>query len=153
MKLYRERVPDRLEVAVSDRTHQRHRPARDLRTNETPTPLRILLFVPFVLLIVLPIFLYGMHVGQGIMPTVTNYFYTISDPSSSPIPTPPPSFPTSFPQVGMIRYTVQAGDSCDEMLTIQMRMEDAGQIFSDANPNTVKALDGLIGEDCHALQP
>lgn len=116
-------------------------------------PLRMLLFVPFALLMVLPIFLYGMQVGQGIMPIVTNYFYTISDPSSTPIPTPPPSFPSSLPQMGMIRYTVQAGDSCDEMLTIQMRMEDAGQIFSDANPNTVKALDGLIGEDCHALQP
>jgi len=34
-----------------------------------------------------------------------------------------------------------------------MHMTDAGQIFSDANPNTVKALDNAIGQDCHALQP
>jgi len=94
-----------------------------------------------------------MHIGQHIVPNITDFFYTISDPSPSPTPTALLSFPTSLPQVGMIPYKVQAGDSCDEILTIQMRMKDAGQLFSDANPNTVKALDNLIGQDCHRLQP
>jgi hypothetical protein len=48
---------------------------------------------------------------------------------------------------------VKAGDACDEILAYQMRMADAGQIFSDVNPNTVKALDNVIGQDCHKLQP
>src|SRR5260370_34905888 len=39
------------------------------------------------------------------------------------------------------------------MLTVQMHMADAGQIFSDVNPNTVKALSSVMGRDCHALQP
>ncbi len=138
---------------MSDRSHQRHKHEGDLRTNVLTRPLRLLLFVPFVLLIVLPVFLYGVRVGQRIMPTVTNYFYTISGPSLSPIPTTITSFPTSLPQVSVIPYTVQAGDSCDEILTIQMRMQDAGQIFSDANPNTVKSLGRFIGQNCHALQP
>jgi len=32
-------------------------------------------------------------------------------------------------------------------------MADAGQIFSDANPNTVQALNGVVGHNCHGLQP
>ncbi len=32
-------------------------------------------------------------------------------------------------------------------------MQDAGHLFSDANPNTVKALGSFIGQNCHALQP
>jgi hypothetical protein len=39
------------------------------------------------------------------------------------------------------------------MLTYHMHMSDAGQIFSDANPVTVKALNAALGQDCHALQP
>ncbi len=147
------RVPDRLEVAVSDRIHQRQRHAGNLRTNVLSMFLRILLFVAVVFFIVLPIFQYGMHIGQRIMPVVTNFFYTMSDPPPSPTPTPLPSFPTSLPQMGVITYTVQADESCDEILQVQMRMADAGQIFSDANPNTVKALDKLVRQDCHALQP
>jgi len=138
---------------VSGRIHQRHRHARDLRAIVHAIPWRIFIFVPVVLLIILPVFQYGMRVGQRIVPAVTNFFYTISGPPPSPIPTPLPSFPTSLPQAGVIPYTVQDGESCDEILTIQMRMADAGQIFSDANPNTVKALDSLVGQNCHALQP
>ncbi len=32
-------------------------------------------------------------------------------------------------------------------------MANAGQVFSDVNPNTVKALNSSLGQDCHALQP
>jgi hypothetical protein len=58
-----------------------------------------------------------------------------------------------LPQVGSLLYTVQGGDSCDEVLAVQMNLVDAGEIFSDLKPNTVKALDAAIGQDCHALQP
>jgi len=138
---------------VSESSHPRRRYERNLWTNALPMFLRLLVFVPLVLFIVLMVFLYGMRVGQRIMPAVTNYFYTVTGPSPSPTSMPLTSFPTSLPLVGMIPYTVQAGDSCDEILTIQMRMNDAGQLFSDANPNTVKALDSLIGQNCHAIQP
>jgi len=69
------------------------------------------------------------------------------------VPTPYPQFPTNLPQPGSILYTVQVGDSCDEILTVQMHMADAGQIFTDVNPNTVNALDNQVGQDCHAIQP
>lgn len=138
---------------MSGRIHRRHRPAGDLRAIMHTIPWPILIFVPVVLLIVLPVFQYGVRAGQRILPAVTNFFYTISGLPPSPISTPLPSFPTSLPQVGVLLYTVQAGESCDKILTMQMRMVDAGQIFSDANPNTVKALDSLIGQDCHGLQP
>lgn len=58
-----------------------------------------------------------------------------------------------LPQVGSLLYTVQQGDSCDEIVAVQMRMSDAGTIFSDVKPNTVKALDASVGLDCHSLQP
>ncbi len=114
---------------------------------------RLLILVPLLLIIACPVFLYGTQVGQRILPAVTNFFYTISGPPSPPSPTPLPAFPTSLPQPGSLLYTVLAGDSCDEILTVQMHMADAGQIFSDANPNTVKALNGVIRQNCHALQP
>ncbi len=34
-----------------------------------------------------------------------------------------------------------------------MRMADASQIFSDANPKTVKALNAAVGQNCGDLQP
>jgi hypothetical protein len=58
-----------------------------------------------------------------------------------------------LPQAGSLLYTAQGGDSCDSILTYQMRMADAGQVFSDVNPATVKALDASLSQDCHALQP
>ena len=48
---------------------------------------------------------------------------------------------------------MQVGDSCDAILAAQMHMADAGQIFTDVNPSTVRALDNLIGQDCHTIQP
>ena len=138
---------------MSGRLHQRHRPAGYLRAIMHAIPWRFLMLAPIVLLIVLPLFQYGMHAGQRILPAVTNFIYSLSGPPPSPAPTPLPSFPTSLPQAGIVLHTVQTGESCDEILTVQMRMADAGQIFSDANPNTVKVLDSLVGQNCHALQP
>ena len=138
---------------MSGRIHQRHTPAGNLRAIMHVIPWRFLILAPLVLVIVVPVFQYGMRVGRRLMPAMTNFFYDISGPPLSPVPTPMPSFPTSLPQAGVVLYSVQADESCDEILTIQMRMADAGQIFSDANPDTVKALDSLVGQDCHALQP
>lgn len=138
---------------MSGRVHRRNRPAGNLRAIMHAIHWRFLILVPILLIIVVPAFLYGMRVGQRILPSITNFFYNITGSSPSPTPMPLPSFPTSLPQAGLSLYTVQADESCDEILAIQMRMADAGQIFSDANPNTVKALDSLVGQDCHAIQP
>jgi hypothetical protein len=138
---------------VSDRVHRPNRLAGNLRAIRHAIPWRFLILAPILIMIALPVFLYGMRAGQRILPAVTNFFYNISGHQPSSIPTPLPSFPTSLPRAGLLLYTVQAGESCDEILAIRMRMADAGQIFSDANPNTVKALDSVVGQDCHKLQP
>src|SRR5690242_6639741 len=98
---------------MSDRSPQRRRYRGGLWAKVLSRPLGLLILIPFVFLIVLPVFQYGLHVGQGIMPSVTNYFYTISGPTPSAVPTQPTSFPTLLPQIGVLPYTVQAGDSCD----------------------------------------
>lgn len=116
-------------------------------------PWKLLLLLPIIVLLAIPTYLFGARIGSRLLPSATNFFYTLGGPGPSPTPTPYPSFPTILPQAGSILYTAQGGDSCDEILTFQMRMARAGQIFSDVNPNTVKALDKALGQDCHALQP
>jgi hypothetical protein len=114
--------------------------------------LRLLLVMSYLLIIGIPAFLLGSRVGQRVLPTLTNYFYNSSGtPPPTPIPLEP--FPTRLPKPGSLLYISQPGDSCDEILSTQMQMTDAGQIFTDANPNTVKALNSAIGQNCHALQP
>src|SRR6266699_6490456 len=125
----------------------------NLRPIARATPWRLLLLLPILIILAFPAFLFGTKQGQRLLPALTSYFYNISGPTLSPTPTPLPPFSTLLPQAGSILYSVLAGDSCDEILTIQMHMVDASQIFSDANPNTVKALDSVIGQNCHALQP
>lgn len=136
---------------MTDQVHSRRSPRLNLRSVIQALPWRLFLLMPILLLVGIPAFLFGTRVGQRVLPTLTNFFYNISGPP--PTPTPLPPFPTALPQPGPLLYTVQAGDSCDEILMLQMHMVDAEQIFSDANPNTVKALENAIGRDCHALQP
>lgn len=114
---------------------------------------RVLLLILALLILAFPAFRFGTSVGQRILPAVTGFFYNISAPPPPPTPTPLPPFATSLPQPGSLLYTVLPGDSCNEILSVQMHMVDAGQVFSDANPNTVKALGNVIGRDCHKLQP
>lgn len=128
-------------------------PGENLRPIVRATPWRLLLLLPILIILAFPAFLFGTKQGQRLLPALTSYFYNISGPPPSPTPTPLPPFSTLLPQAGSIPYSVLAGDSCDEILTIQMHMVDAGQIFSDANPNTVRALNNVIGQNCHALQP
>ena len=128
-------------------------PEENPRAIANAIPWRLLLLLPILIIMAFPAFLFGTKQGQHLLPALTNFFYNLSGPAPLPAPTPLPPFPNILPRPGSILYTVQAGDSCDEILTIQMRMTDAGQIFSDANPNTVKALNNVVGQNCHALQP
>ena len=135
------------------RIHPRRTPTENLRVVIQALPWRLLLLMPILLVVGIPTFLFGTRVGQRLLPSLTHYFYNISGTPPLPTPTPLPPFPTALPRPGSLLYTVQVGDSCDEILAFQMHMVDAGQIFSDANPTTVKALDNAIGQHCHALQP
>ncbi|HYT28585.1 MAG TPA: hypothetical protein VEL72_06180 [Ktedonobacteraceae bacterium] len=138
---------------MAGRVSPRSTPAENLRIVLRAIPWRLLLLLPVLLVLAFPAFLFGTSTGQRLLPALTNYFYNLSGPPASPVPTPYPQFPTNLPQPGSILYTVQVGDSCDEILTVQMHMADAGQIFTDVNPNTVNALDNQVGQDCHAIQP
>jgi len=142
-----------METTMPDRIHPRSTPAEKLWGVIRAIHWQVLLLIGILLVLAYPAFKYGIGAGQRIFPAVTNFFYHISGPPPPPTPTPLPAFPASLPQAGSLLYTAQPADSCDEILAVQMHMTDAGQIFSDANPNTVKALDNAIGQDCHALQP
>jgi hypothetical protein len=137
--------------------------ARRFRPRSTPRenigvifhsfPWKVLLILPIFVVLVIPTYEFGSHAVSGVIPGLTNFFYGIANTSPQPTPIPIPAFPTVLPQVGSLRGTVGDGSSCDEILAFQMRMADAGQIFSDAQPSTVGALDRAIGQDCHKLQP
>ncbi len=137
---------------MAGRVYRRSTPAENLRVVIRKIPWRVLLLIPVLLVIAFPVFLFGTHAGQRLLPALTNYFYNLGSPAS-PTPTPYPAFPAVLPQPSSLLYTVQEGDNCDEILSTQMHMSDAGQVFSDAAPASVKALDSAIGQDCHALQP
>lgn len=139
---------------MARRLHSPHStPTENLRRIIRSVPWRLLILLPILILVAIPAFSFGTHVGQGVLPTVTKFFYNISGPPPPPVPTPLPALPAVLPQPGAIHYTVQGGDACDEILSFQMHMANAGTIFTDSKPNTVKALDAAIGHDCHALQP
>ncbi len=137
---------------MAGRVYRRSTPAENLRIVLHAIPWRLLLLIPVLLILAFPAFLFGTGAGQRLLPALTKYFYNLGSPPT-PAPTPYPAFPSALPQPGSLLYTVQAGDSCDEILTTQMSMSDAGQIFSDTVPASVRALDSAIGQDCHALQP
>ncbi len=138
---------------MAGRVQRRSTARENMRAVAHVIPWRLLLLLPIIAIFAFPAFLFGTKQGQRLLPALTNYFYNVSGPPPAPTPTPVPPFPSLLPQPGSILYSVQAGDSCDEILTIQMHMADASQIFSDANPNTVKALNNVLGQNCHAIQP
>ncbi|GAC1358233.1 MAG: hypothetical protein NVSMB38_41210 [Ktedonobacteraceae bacterium] len=128
-------------------------PGENVRIVARSIPWKLLLFIPILVVLAVPAYLFASNAGKNIVPGVTSFFYGLSAPPSPPAPTPQPAFPRVLPQAGSLLYTVQGGDSCDSILAYQMRMTNAGQVFSDVNPNTVKALNASLGQDCHALQP
>jgi hypothetical protein len=138
---------------MARRFHPRSRPAENLRIVLATIPWKLLLLIPLLVAVAIPTYLFGSRLGTQIFPSITKLFYTASGPAPTVLPTPYPAFPTVLPLAGSLRYTTGAGDSCDSVLTFQMNMNDAGQVFSDVKPETVKALDKTVGLDCHALQP
>ena len=128
-------------------------PGENVRIVARSIPWKLLILIPILVTLAIPAYLVAANAGKGVIPGITKVFYGLSGPPSPAVPTPQPAFPTVLPQAGSLLYTVQGGDSCDSILTYQMRMANAGQVFSDVNPNTVKALNTALGQDCHALQP
>ncbi len=128
-------------------------PAENLRIVMRAIPWQFLLALSILILSAIPAYLLGVRLGARVVPNVTNFFVDLGAPPASATPTPLPPFTTALPQPGSLLYTVQEGDNCDEVLVFQMHMADAGQIFSDVRPNTVKALGEAMGENCHKLQP
>ena len=115
--------------------------------------LKLMVLLPIILVVAIPTYIYAAHAGGTVVPSVTNLFYNLSNGPAASAPTPVPDYPTVLPRVGSIAYSVAAGDSCDGILAQQMNMSSASEVFSDANPPTVKALDQTLGLDCHQLQP
>src|SRR5579864_9560331 len=132
-------------------------------TGENPTSKKLPAFlkklpprkrlIPMLLVLLgLVAFLYGASIGRNVFAGTTHFFYSLADESVAS-PTPQPPLPNHLPQVGTILYTVQEGDSCDDILTYQMHMYQAGEVFSDVKPETVRALGAALGQDCHRIQP
>lgn len=138
---------------MSRRFHPRSTPVENLRVITRALPWKLFLLLPVLLVVAVPTYLYGARVGGGTLNNLTNYFYSLAAPQAAETPTPQPAFTVALPQVGPVLYTTQVGDNCDSALTFQMRMNDAGQIFSDVKPETIKALNAALGQNCGNLQP
>jgi hypothetical protein len=117
-------------------------------------PWKLLILLPVLIGVAIPAYIYSAHAGNTVLPSITSWFYTLSNAAPlQPSPTPLPPLPSVLPRVGAVSYTVGSGDSCDSILAYHMHMYSAGEVFSDVKPETVRALDQTIGQDCHRLQP
>jgi hypothetical protein len=123
------------------------------RRGQRRIPWRLFLLIPFLLLFAIPACLLGTDAGRRLLPNLTGFFYDLANATPTMVPTPMPPLTSLLPQPGSIAYTIQDADSCDEILAVQMHLSDAGEIFSDANPQTVKALNTSLGQNCNDLQP
>jgi hypothetical protein len=138
---------------MARRFHPKSTPKENLYIFIRSIPWKLLIIFPILVVFAVPAYIYGAHTGGKAIPSVSSIFYNLSNQSDQITPTPLPAFPSRLPQVGTIPYTISAGDNCDEVLAFQMNMDSASQIFSDANPVTVQALERSIGLNCHTLQP
>ncbi len=138
---------------MARRFHPRSTPGENIRLVTRGIPWKLLLLLPVLAAVAIPTYLFGSRLGNQVLPSATKLFSALAAPAPSATPTPPPAFPTLLPRAGTILYTAQEGDSCDSILTFQMRMNDAGQVFSDVKPATVKALNASLGKNCLDLQP
>ncbi len=116
-------------------------------------PWRLFILIPFLLLFAIPAFLLGTGAGRVLLPNLTGFFYNLANPTLNVMPTATPPLMAVLPQPGSISYIVQDADSCDEILSQEMHMSDASQIFTDTNPQTVQALNSTLGQNCADLQP
>src|SRR5437588_10815723 len=85
-------------------------------------PWRLLLLVPFLLAFAIPAFLLGTDAGHHFLPSLTNFFYNLSNSTPSVSPTPMPPLTQTLPQPGAITYTIRDGDACDAVLISQMHL-------------------------------
>jgi len=138
---------------MSRRIHPRSSVLDNFRRVGQILPWRLFLLIPFLLAFAIPAFLLGTSAGHRLLPNLTTIFYNLSNTTPTVIPTAMPPLTQVLPQPGAISYTIQESDSCDEVLATQMRLSDSGQIFSDANPQTVRALNSALGQNCADLQP
>lgn len=137
---------------MAGRFHPKSTPGENLLAFLRMVPWRMYLVSILLIVIGLPTFIYGIYIGGNVFLGATHFFYDLSfGPVASPTPQPP--LPNTLPQAGSILYTVKDGDSCDAILAYQMRMNQAGEVFSDIKPETVQALNAAMGEDCHHIQP
>ncbi len=134
------------------RFHPKSTPRESLNTLLRVVPWRMYLVSILLMVLGLPTFVYGIYIGGNIFFRTTRFFYDLSAPFVAS-PTPQPPLPQLLPQVGSLLYTVQDGDSCDAILAYEMRMRQAGEVFSDIKPETVRALNTALGQDCHRIQP
>src|SRR5437588_610061 len=105
---------------MTRRFQQRSTPAENFGIILRSIPWRLLLLIPMLVLVAIPAFYYGTHAGQKAFPSLISFFYDLTGPPSTATPTPQPLLLTTLPQVGSLLYTVQVGDSCDEILSVQM---------------------------------
>ncbi len=126
----------------------------NLRIIARSIPWKLFILLPVLIGVAIPAYMYSARAGNAVLPSVTSWFYALSNaapPQASPTPLPP--LPSVLPRVGSVAYTVGSGDSCDSILAYHMHMYSAGEVFSDVKPETVQALNKTIGQDCHRLQP
>lgn len=136
---------------MSRRIHPQSTPTRNVHLHARSTSWKLWFVLLLLIVLAIPTFYYGFRVGNRVIPSMTQLFYDMSGPAPLPTPTPHPALTTALPQLGTLLYTVQVGDSCDSILTSQMSMSKAGEIFSDTKPEAVHALDEAEGRDCHTL--
>src|SRR6266700_3842872 len=101
---------------MARQNHRRSTPGEDLRMLLHAIPWRLLIIIPILIIAAIPAFTIGVRLGGRVLPGVTIIFYILGGPAAGPPPTPLPPFPRILPQPGSLLYTVQAGDSCDEVL-------------------------------------
>lgn len=138
---------------MSRRLHPRSTLADNLKQIGHILPWRLFLLIPFLLVFAVPAFFIGTGAGHRLLPNLTGFFYNLANSTPTIVPTAMPPLTSLLPQPGALSYTIQSADSCDEILAARMRMSDSGQIFSDANPSTIRALDAAMGQNCNNLQP
>ena len=136
---------------MAGRFHPKSTPRENLRIFLRMVPWRMYLVSILLIVLALPTFVYGIHLGGSVFYNTTHFFYDLSAPPVAS-PTPPPPLPNVLPQVGSVLYTVRDGDSCDGILADQMRLDDAPEVFSDVKPETVRALNVALGQDCRNLK-
>lgn len=138
---------------MSRRVHPHSTLAENLKLIGQIVPWRLFLLIPLLLFFAIPAFLFGTGAGHHFLPRLTGFFYNLSNTTPTILPTPLPPLTQLLPQPGAVIYSVQAADSCDEILSSQMNMVDAGEIFSDTIPQTIAALSSSLGQNCSDLQP